>query len=83
MISDDSLSYILESTNECVICGNTGVMMVDHDHKAHKIRGILCRKCNVALGHFNDDPDLLEFARIYILSSRDDDEASRYLQEKP
>lgn len=57
-------------------------MKVDHDHKTNEIRGILCNKCNVGLGLFMDDPDLLEFARIYLLSSRGDKEAEKYLRGK-
>jgi hypothetical protein len=29
---------------------------IDHDHKTKQIRGILCRGCNIALGHLQDDP---------------------------
>jgi len=37
--------------------------------------------CNQGLGKFKDDPDLLEFARVYLLSSRDDPEADAYLNK--
>lgn len=59
---------LLEKQNGvCAICGrhetihdkhSTAIKLlcVDHDHKTHKIRGLLCNKCNVSLGNFNDDP---------------------------
>jgi|APCry1669192522_1035417.scaffolds.fasta_scaffold17204_3 hypothetical protein len=34
----------------------------DHDHKQVKVRGWLCRKCNLALGNFNDDINILKNA---------------------
>jgi len=36
--------------------------------------------CNQGLGKFKDDPELLEFARIYLLSSTNSDEADAYLK---
>lgn len=32
---------------------------VDHDHKTNKVRDLLCRKCNTALGMVDDDIELL------------------------
>ena len=49
--------------------------MVDHCHKTNKIRGMLCNHCNRGLGHFRDDPELLEFARIYLLSNNTDEKS--------
>lgn len=39
---------------------------VDHDHNTGSIRGILCRRCNRAIGMFRDDDKLLAIAAIYI-----------------
>lgn len=39
---------------------------VDHNHITGKIRGILCRVCNVGLGHFQDSRLHLEQAIKYL-----------------
>ena len=53
---------------ECIICGETQKIQlsVDHDHKTGKVRGALCTRCNLGLGHFRDDPELLRFAALYL-----------------
>lgn len=80
MISDELLKDIVETVTECVICGSTEKLVVDHCHTTNQVRGMLCNHCNRGLGHFRDNPQLLEFARIYLLSySNDTSEADNYL----
>ena len=85
-ISDEALKDLKASVLECVICGNSGInLVVDHDHKTGAIRGMLCNHCNRGLGHFRDDPMLLEFAAQYLYASCDDPKWEKYLngrQEK-
>jgi len=38
----------------------------DHCHSSGKVRGILCRKCNIMLGYLNDDVSILLAAATYI-----------------
>lgn len=44
---------------------------VDHCHDTGKIRGILCVRCNTALGKFNHDPKFLIRAIEYIADPSD------------
>ena len=81
MISDEDLKDLLATTFFCTICGEEGDLVVDHDHKTNKVRGMLCNHCNRGLGHFKDDPDLLEYARIYILASNNSPEAANYVKK--
>lgn len=39
---------------------------VDHCHQTGKIRGLLCQKCNMALGLLNDSVEILETAIRYL-----------------
>lgn len=60
----------------CQICGRDFVpglngmaslaKNVDVDHAKETFRGVLCGRCNKAIGWFGDDPDLLEAAAIYL-----------------
>jgi hypothetical protein len=81
VISDDALANIKETTKECVICGNKGKLVVDHDHKTGQVRGMLCNHCNRGLGHFRDDPTLLEFAAQYLYATADMPEWDKYKEQ--
>jgi hypothetical protein len=55
----------------CAACGtpvNTSLKewSVDHDHVTHRVRGILCHHCNVALGMVYDDIEILKFLIEYL-----------------
>jgi hypothetical protein len=61
----------------CAICGQdepdahgrTGTkfkLSIDHCHDSNEIRGILCNRCNRAIGLLNDDVDLLKKAIEYL-----------------
>jgi hypothetical protein len=44
---------------------------VDHCHKTHKVRGLLCFNCNMALGRLNDSVENLENAIKYLMHFND------------
>jgi Recombination endonuclease VII len=39
---------------------------IDHDHKTGRVRGVVCRDCNMALGYGRDDPTRLRMAAEYL-----------------
>jgi hypothetical protein len=55
----------------CAICGTTELTTkrgwhIDHDHQTGAIRGILCHHCNVGIGNFKDNTELLARAIVYL-----------------
>lgn len=65
---------LLEKQNHsCAICHGTnpnnprgGDWNVDHNHITGIVRGILCRRCNIGLGMFDDSTGKLKQAISYI-----------------
>jgi hypothetical protein len=55
----------------CALCGTDepkgrGRWHIDHCHKSKSVRRLLCNRCNVGIGHFKDDIDLLQKAIEYL-----------------
>lgn len=52
----------------CVICQRIPKtkLDVDHNHVSGEFRGMLCKRCNTALGKFQDSPEMLLRAAAYL-----------------
>lgn len=61
----------------CAICGSSDPgkesgfkLSVDHCHDTNVIRGLLCKNCNLAIGYFQDNPDLCRRGADYLEKDR-------------
>lgn len=57
---------ILQQGGVCALCGAGKPEHVDHDHRARRLRGILCFNCNRGLGKFSDELELMSRAADYL-----------------
>lgn len=57
---------LIAQNYNCAICACKKYLVIDHCHRTGKVRGLLCKKCNTALGGFNDDTKALEGAIAYL-----------------
>ncbi len=62
---------LIEQNNSCAICGKDADkchngLYVDHNHATGKIRKLLCRDCNVGIGHLMEDVLILRKAIEYL-----------------
>lgn len=68
-ISADEVARMMkEQGGKCKICLSTpsDTLVVDHCHESLIVRGLLCRKCNAAIGFMNDDIKLVRRAVAYL-----------------
>lgn len=54
--------------NKCEICGESGRICFDHNHKTNEFRGWICHRCNAVLGFVDDNPFLLGKMLYYLQS---------------
>ena len=68
MTIEDYYKLLEKQNNKCSICKLEAIktLDVDHDHKTGVVRGLLCEGCNTGLGKFQDNPDLLGKALLYL-----------------
>lgn len=74
---DDYDELFAAQDGRCAICRNTETQIrgggprrlaVDHDHSTGQVRALLCSKCNIGIGQFDDDPERMLAAVAYLRS---------------
>lgn len=72
---EEIIKRLRKQRHKCPICrrrirNEKQSFKVDHDHTTGKIRGLLCRECNLGLGMFKDNIQRLERAKKYLRKSK-------------
>lgn len=57
---------LAEQNGLCAFCKNKPPVDVDHCHETGKVRGLLCRSCNVGLGQLGDNLEGVKRAIAYL-----------------
>lgn len=71
-LTEDEYDLLVERQGGvCAICGlgpttDGRRLAVDHDHHTGVIRGLLCTNCNVGIGNFGDNLEVLRKAIAYL-----------------
>ncbi|MGH3382194.1 MAG: endonuclease VII domain-containing protein [Actinoallomurus sp.] len=63
---EDVAETVQRQARRCLICLHIRPLHVDHDHSTGEVRGLLCFRCNGALGQFKDDPTTMRRAVDYL-----------------
>lgn len=74
------IELLEKQNNACAICGATSPdpngklrrFPVDHNHNTGMVRGLLCNRCNRALGLLGSDVAILEEAIEYLTTAKTD-----------
>lgn len=67
---------VIEQCGRCAICNQADdnaemSLVIDHNHATKKFRGIICKKCNIAIGMVNEDPAILDAIKEYLFKHND------------
>lgn len=63
---EDKQAMEIAQDGKCAICGAETKLVIDHDHRTSKVRGLVCQPCNLGLGGFKDSPANMHKAAEYL-----------------
>ncbi len=66
---DEYFSMLADQRGVCLICHRPckkGRLSIDHNHQTNRVRGLLCRKCNLGIGDFEENIKFLRAAIRYL-----------------
>ncbi len=78
--SEEYNTLLIKQNGKCAICsqesdakGKNAGLHVDHDHKTERVRGLLCYRCNIAIGFLDEDSDriykIMDYLNFHLMNS--------------
>jgi hypothetical protein len=64
---EDYNTIISSQNNCCAMCKKEKPLCIDHHHVSGKVRGLLCRACNLVIGNVYENPAILLAGIEYLL----------------
>lgn len=69
--ADDYAALYERASSSCEVCGRRedevpGFLCIDHCHVSNRVRGLLCRNCNSAIGKLGESASMLQKAIEYL-----------------
>ena len=83
---EDFIDLFSKCAGKCDICGeplSQKNYSIDHNHKTNKVRGILCRNCNTALGLLKDSPSIIAESLKYLKERSYSGSAKKVRNKRP
>lgn len=66
-LTEESYAALVDASGLfCPLCRTEPARAIDHCHRTGRVRGLICDRCNVALGLFRDNPETLRRAIKYL-----------------
>lgn len=65
-LTQEEIDWLLNNFKRCPVCHRKVKLHIDHCHDTGWVRGMLCNRCNVALGMLHDNPKFLARALLYL-----------------
>lgn len=60
-------ALLARARGECELCHEeSSDLVIDHNHRTGRVRGVLCNSCNIGLGMFKEDAARLRSAVNYL-----------------
>lgn len=72
---EDYQAMLAEQEGKCAICGEVesgrfSRLAIDHDHATGEVRGLLCGRCNKAIGLLRDSTMIVSSVLNYLTRER-------------
>jgi hypothetical protein len=70
LTDEEYRQLVARQKGRCAICGRKE-LCIDHNHNTGKVRGLLCGRCNAALGLLDDSLEFVLKLGLYLIRAEE------------